>query len=162
MSRFENLGIIKNKANYQPELLSLFETEITKMKAQKAWNKEQIVALFFKMIPDFSTTKKLANISIVKCGYHIIMKPQALIEFIRDTYKTNDFIPLHAPTFTGNEKNYVVETIDSTFVSSVGKFVDEFERKMEAFTGSTRAVATVNGTAALHTALYIQVFVPTI
>ncbi|WP_272670903.1 UDP-N-acetylglucosamine 4,6-dehydratase [Providencia sp. PROV147] len=53
MSRFENLGIIKNKANYQPELLSLFETEITKMKAQKAWNKEQIVALFFKMIPDF-------------------------------------------------------------------------------------------------------------
>nr|ELR5257569.1 LegC family aminotransferase [Providencia rettgeri] len=83
------------------------------------------------------------------------MKPQALIEFIRDTYKTNDFIPLHAPTFTGNEKNYVVETIDSTFVSSVGKFVDEFERKMEAFTGSTRAVATVNGTAALHTALYM-------
>ncbi|MGV6986384.1 UDP-N-acetylglucosamine 4,6-dehydratase [Providencia hangzhouensis] len=53
MERFENLGIIKNKANYQPELLSLFETEIAKMKAQKAWNKEQIVALFFKMIPDF-------------------------------------------------------------------------------------------------------------
>ncbi|WP_272694373.1 UDP-N-acetylglucosamine 4,6-dehydratase [Providencia sp. PROV036] len=53
MARFENLGIIKNKANYQPELLSLFETEIAQMKAQKAWNKEQIVALFFKMIPDF-------------------------------------------------------------------------------------------------------------
>lgn len=53
MVRFENLGIIKNEANYQPELLSLFETEIAQMKAQKAWNKEQIVALFFKMIPDF-------------------------------------------------------------------------------------------------------------
>ncbi|MEX6299945.1 polysaccharide biosynthesis protein [Providencia huaxiensis] len=53
MARFENLGIIKNKANYQSELLSLFETEITQMKSQKAWNKEQIVALFFKMIPDF-------------------------------------------------------------------------------------------------------------
>ncbi|MGO2337397.1 LegC family aminotransferase [Providencia heimbachae] len=83
------------------------------------------------------------------------MKPQILIEFIRDIYQTKGFIPLHAPTFTGNEKNYVVETIDSTFVSSVGKFVDEFERKMEAFTGSPRAVATVNGTAALHTALYM-------
>ncbi|MCV5633071.1 DegT/DnrJ/EryC1/StrS family aminotransferase, partial [Escherichia coli] len=61
----------------------------------------------------------------------------------------------HAPTFTGNEKKYVTETIDSTFVSSVGKFVDEFERKMEAFTGTPRAVATVNGTAALHAALYM-------
>ncbi|EOW9249445.1 LegC family aminotransferase [Vibrio cholerae] len=83
------------------------------------------------------------------------MKAQLLVEFIRDQYKTNEFIPLHAPTFAGNEKTYVMETIDSTFVSSVGKYVDEFERKMEAFTGTPRAVATVNGTAALHAALYM-------
>ena len=83
------------------------------------------------------------------------MKASQLVEFVRDQYKTLDFIPLHAPTFVGNEKAYVMETIDSTFVSSVGKFVDEFERKMEAFTGSARAVATVNGTAALHAALYM-------
>ncbi|EJL6277725.1 LegC family aminotransferase [Vibrio cholerae] len=83
------------------------------------------------------------------------MKAPRLVEFVRDQYQTQEFIPLHAPTFTGNEKAYVMETIDSTFVSSVGKFVDEFERKMEAFTGSARAVATVNGTAALHTALYM-------
>lgn len=83
------------------------------------------------------------------------MKPASIIEFVRDTYKTNEFIPLHAPTFVGNEKDYLVETIDSTFVSSVGKFVDEFERKIEAYTGTRRAVATVNGTAALHAALYV-------
>ncbi|HDZ9489090.1 LegC family aminotransferase [Vibrio cholerae] len=83
------------------------------------------------------------------------MKAPRLVEFVRDQYQTQEFIPLHAPTFTGNEKVYVMETIDSTFVSSVGKFVDEFERKMEAFTGSARAVATVNGTAALHAALYM-------
>ncbi|EOH0514896.1 LegC family aminotransferase [Vibrio fluvialis] len=83
------------------------------------------------------------------------MKAPRLVEFVRDQYQTQEFIPLHAPTFAGNEKAYVTETIDSTFVSSVGKFVDEFERKMEAFTGSARAVATVNGTAALHAALYM-------
>ncbi|WP_010628770.1 LegC family aminotransferase [Halomonas sp. KM-1] len=76
-----------------------------------------------------------------------------LIEFIRDHYRTQDFIPLHAPVFRGNEKNYVAETIDSTFVSSVGSFVDRFEHDMAAYTGSPRAVATVNGTAALHVAL---------
>lgn len=78
-----------------------------------------------------------------------------LIQFIRDTYRTNDFIPLHAPTFCGNELEYVQETIKSTFVSSVGKYVDQFEDQMQKFTGSTRAVATVNGTSALHTALFL-------
>jgi UDP-N-acetylbacillosamine transaminase len=79
----------------------------------------------------------------------------AVVSFIRELYRTNDFIPLHAPTFNGNELKYVTETIESTFVSSVGKFVDDFERKIEAFTLTTRAIATVNGTAALHTALYM-------
>ncbi|HAS6349075.1 TPA: LegC family aminotransferase [Vibrio vulnificus] len=83
------------------------------------------------------------------------MNAQLLVEFVRDQYQTQDFIPLHAPTFAGNEKAYVMETIESTFVSSVGKFVDEFERKIEAFTGTPKAVATVNGTAALHAALYM-------
>ncbi|WP_022941186.1 LegC family aminotransferase [Psychromonas hadalis] len=78
-----------------------------------------------------------------------------LIDFVRDTYQTNDFIPLHAPTFAGNEKAYVTDTIDSTFVSSVGKYVADFEKNIEIYTGTTKAVATVNGTAALHTALYM-------
>ncbi|MGF1726749.1 LegC family aminotransferase [Photobacterium nomapromontoriensis] len=80
---------------------------------------------------------------------------QEIVEFIRDIYKTDQFIPLHAPTFNGHEMAYVAETIQSTFVSSVGKFVDDFERKIETYTQSPRAVATVNGTAALHAALYM-------
>ncbi|WP_418113757.1 LegC family aminotransferase [Vibrio scophthalmi] len=83
------------------------------------------------------------------------MKPNTIVEFVRDAYQTNDFIPLHSPTFSGNEKAYVMETIESTFVSSVGKFVDDFEQKIETYTGTARAVATVNGTAALHAALYM-------
>lgn len=79
----------------------------------------------------------------------------SLIEFIRDTYQTNEFIPLHAPTFPGNEQAYVAETITSTFVSSVGRFVNDFERKIETFTKSPKAVATSSGTSALHTALYM-------
>jgi dTDP-4-amino-4,6-dideoxygalactose transaminase len=78
-----------------------------------------------------------------------------LIKLVRDIYTTNDFIPLHAPTFAGNEQAYLAETISSTFVSSVGKFVDEFEQKIQDFTQTTRAIATVNGTAALHTALHL-------
>lgn len=77
----------------------------------------------------------------------------ALIDFVREQYRSNDFIPLHAPVFSGNERQYIFDTIDSTFVSSVGAYVDRFERDMATYTGSVRAVATVNGTAALHIAL---------
>lgn len=83
------------------------------------------------------------------------MNIQSIVEFVRDVYKTDEFIPLHAPVFNGNEKKYVLDTLDSTFVSSVGKYVDDFERKMEFYTGTARAVATVNGTAALSAALYL-------
>lgn len=83
------------------------------------------------------------------------MKINSIVDFVRDVYKTDAFIPLHAPTFQGNEKAYVLDTLESTFVSSVGKFVDDFERKMETYTGTARAVATVNGTAALSAALFL-------
>jgi aminotransferase in exopolysaccharide biosynthesis len=79
-----------------------------------------------------------------------------IIKFIRDIYNTNDVIPLHAPTFSGKEKEYVLDTIESTYVSSVGSYVDEFEHRLEKFTGSKKVIATVNGTAALHTALYMS------
>lgn len=83
------------------------------------------------------------------------MSKVSIVDFVRDIYQTNDFIPMHAPTFNGNEQKYVLETIQSTFVSSVGKFVDEFEQKIETYTGTAKAVATVNGTASLHVALYM-------
>ena len=60
---------------------------------------------------------------------------------------------LHEPSFTGNESKYVLECIDSTFVSSVGKFVNRFEKELADYTGAKYAVAVVNGTAALHMAL---------
>jgi perosamine synthetase len=76
-----------------------------------------------------------------------------VIEFIRSLYKTKEFIPLHEPRFLGNEKKYLSDCIDSTFVSSVGRFVDQFESMIRDFTGARYAIATVNGTAALHVAL---------
>lgn len=77
------------------------------------------------------------------------------ISFIRDLFHSEEFIPLHAPFFGGNEKVYLNECIDSTFVSSVGKFVDKFEEVVAAYTGAAKAVVCVNGTNALHLALVL-------
>ena len=68
----------------------------------------------------------------------------------------NNFIPLHRPVFEGNERQYLVDCIDSNFVSSVGAKVTEFEEKVAEFIGSKHAVATVNGTAALHVAIELS------
>lgn len=80
-----------------------------------------------------------------------------IVSFIRDLYKTpSEFIPLHEPRFVGNEKKYVNECIDSTFVSSVGKFVNQFEEMIADYTGAKYAIACVNGTAALHISLLLS------
>jgi perosamine synthetase len=81
------------------------------------------------------------------------VKHQDIIDFVRGIYQTAEFIPLHEPKFIGNEKVYVLDCIDSTYVSSIGKYVDRFEQMMAEYTGAKYAVATVNGTAALHIAL---------
>lgn len=79
-----------------------------------------------------------------------------IISFVRDLYKSKEgFIPLHVPTFNGNEKKYLNECIDSTFVSSVGKFVNLFEEKIAKYTGSKYAIVCVNGTNALHLSLIL-------
>jgi perosamine synthetase len=78
---------------------------------------------------------------------------EEFVKFVQDLYGTTEPIPLHAPKFKGNEKKYLLETIDSTFVSSIGQFVTQFEQKVAAYTGAKHAVATVNGTAALQIAL---------
>ena len=81
------------------------------------------------------------------------MLVQQFNEFLRDTYATNEFIPLHVPQFQGRELEYVGDTIKSTFVSSVGAYVDQFEGALKQYTGATCVAAVVNGTAALHVAL---------
>lgn len=78
-----------------------------------------------------------------------------IVTFIRQLYGTDEFIPLHAPLFIGNEKKYLNECIDSTFVSSVGKFVDRFEEMVAEYTGAQRAVVCVSGTNALHMAMLL-------
>jgi aminotransferase in exopolysaccharide biosynthesis len=75
------------------------------------------------------------------------------ITFIRELFDSKEFIPLHVPTFSGKEKEYVNQTIDSTFVSSVGAFVDQFEYSMAQISNTQKAVAVVNGTAGLQVAL---------
>jgi len=78
-----------------------------------------------------------------------------IVNFIQNTFKTTEFIPLHEPRFIGNEKKYLNDCIDSTFVSSVGKYVDQFEKEFASKVGSKYAIATVNGTAALHISLIL-------
>ncbi|MDX9902135.1 MAG: LegC family aminotransferase [Aliarcobacter sp.] len=80
---------------------------------------------------------------------------QKIVDFIKQTFNTNEFIPLHEPRFNGNEKKYLNDCIDSTFVSSVGKYVDTFEKEFAKTVGSKYAIATVNGTAALHISLLL-------
>lgn len=78
-----------------------------------------------------------------------------VISFIQQLYGTADFVPLSVPRFIGNEKKYLEECIDTTFVSSVGKFVDRFEEEMALYTGAKKAVVCVSGTNALHMSLML-------
>lgn len=80
---------------------------------------------------------------------------QKVTDFIKQTFNTNEFIPLHEPKFIGNEKAYLNDCIDSTFVSSVGAYVDRFEKEFAHYVGSKYAIATVNGTASLHISLLL-------
>ena len=78
------------------------------------------------------------------------------IQYIREVFNAPEgFVPLHAPYFGGNEKKYLADTIDSTFVSSVGAYVNRFEEMMAEITGAKYAVATTNGTVALQLSLVV-------
>ncbi len=83
------------------------------------------------------------------------MTNQEIISFIKEHFQNQDKIALHQPHFGGKEKEYLNECIDSTYVSSVGPFVDRFEREITKFTGTAYAVAVVNGTAGLQVALQL-------
>lgn len=83
------------------------------------------------------------------------MEYKKIIDFIHDIYGLADFVPLSVPVFIGNEKKYLNECIDTTFVSSVGKFVDRFENDMAEYTGAKKAVVCVSGTNALHMAMML-------
>ena len=78
-----------------------------------------------------------------------------VVNFIHELYGTKDLVPLSVPRFIGNEKKYLEECIDTTFVSSVGKFVDRFEGEIAKYTGAKKAVVCVSGTNALHMSLLL-------
>jgi perosamine synthetase len=79
-----------------------------------------------------------------------------LISMVRNYYGMPEaFLPLHEPRFVGNDRKYVMDAIDSTFVSSVGKYVDRFEEMVRDYTGAKYAIATTNGTSALHMSLIL-------
>jgi perosamine synthetase len=78
---------------------------------------------------------------------------EGVIQFIRSQFPASGVVHLHEPQFAGREKEYLLDCIDSTFVSSVGAYVNRFESMLAAYTGAKYAVVTVNGTAALHVAL---------
>lgn len=79
-----------------------------------------------------------------------------IIDFIKQYYNNQEFVPLSVPVFSGNEKKYLEECIDTTFVSSVGKFVDRFEEEVAKYTGAKKAVVCVSGTNALHMSLMLS------
>lgn len=84
-------------------------------------------------------------------------KFKQIASFIREKFSIPEsIIYLHEPLFIGNEKEYINDCIDTTFVSSVGKYVTKFEEMITEFTGTKHAIATVNGTAALHIALILS------
>ena len=80
---------------------------------------------------------------------------KSVVDFIHKLYGTDELVPLHAPCFIGNEKKYLNECIDTTFVSNVGQFVDRFEEMIVDYTGTAKAVVCVSGTNALHMALLL-------
>ena len=95
--------------------------------------------------------------------------PENILYAINTVLPPGKNYPLHEPVFTGNEKKYLLDCIDSGFVSSVGQYVNEFEDKVKEFTQSRYAVATVNGTSALHISYLLagiqpkdEVLVPTL
>lgn len=77
------------------------------------------------------------------------------ISFIKETFPNQPNVYLHEPVFIGNEKKYLLDAIDSTFVSSIGEYVNRFEKDIAKIAGTKYAVATVNGTSALHASLIV-------
>jgi perosamine synthetase len=85
---------------------------------------------------------------------------EKIVGFIKSLYPTENPVPLHAPRFSGNEKKYLIDCIDTTYVSYVGEYVTRFEDAIRQFTGAKYAVAVCSGTEALHVALLMAGVVP--
>lgn len=85
------------------------------------------------------------------------MDKQKFVDFVRQEFlQPEGMIILHDPRFCGNERKYLLDAMDSNFVSSVGEYVNKFEKAVAEYTGAAFAVAAVNGTSALHISLLLS------
>lgn len=85
---------------------------------------------------------------------------EKITDFIKSLYPTENPVPLHAPRFSGNEKKYLIDCIDTTYVSYVGEYVTRFEDEIRKYTGAKYAIAVSSGTSALHVALLLAEVAP--
>ena len=83
-------------------------------------------------------------------------KHRQIIDFVKSQFPHQEIISLHEPKFSGREKEYVLDTINSTFVSSVGSYVDKFELMMSEITKTKKSISVVNGTSGLQVALRLS------
>ncbi len=81
---------------------------------------------------------------------------EQIIKFIQNQFNTKGIIPLHEPKFNGNEKECLLHCINSTYVSSIGPYVDRFELMMALKSQTCKAIAVVNGTAGIQVALKLS------
>ena len=86
-----------------------------------------------------------------------MLKPNSFSKLLKSSFSERDLFPLHEPIFSGNEIKYVNKAIESTFVSSIGGYIVDLEEKISSYTKNKYSVASVNGTAALHTCLILAV-----
>ncbi len=93
------------------------------------------------------------NHNQLSCACFIMF--EKIVSFIKSLYPAENPVPLHAPRFSGNEKKYLSDCIDTTYVSYVGQYVSRFEDEIRKYTGAKYAVAVSSGTAALHVALIL-------
>lgn len=84
-----------------------------------------------------------------------MLKPNSFSKLLKSSFNKKDLFPLHEPIFSGNEIKYVNRAIESTFVSSIGGYIDDLENKISSYTKNKYSIACVNGTAALHTSLIL-------
>jgi aminotransferase in exopolysaccharide biosynthesis len=85
---------------------------------------------------------------------------EKIVNFIKSLYPLENPVPLHAPRFSGNEKKYLMDCIDTTYVSYVGQYVSRFEDAIRQYTGAKYSVAVSSGTAALHVSLLLAEVAP--
>ncbi|MBK7498275.1 MAG: LegC family aminotransferase [Ignavibacteriales bacterium] len=167
---FEAFNIASGKSHYIKEIIKIVENKLSKdielidlgeSRKNEILNIEANISkakVILKWEPKITLEEGMS--SLIDHSYSIDKATSIANTYSKTDNINNDFIPLSVPSFKGNEWGYVKECIDTEWVSSAGKFVDEFEIKIAEYTKSKFAIACVNGTAALHISLLLSGVMP--